>query len=92
MLGPILFLIYINDHPEVTIACMKLFADDAKLFSRVNLLVQATTVQIILDNVVDWTKIWGMKYHFQKCKQLHIENHDLNFEYTIQAKSGEVKV
>ena len=33
-----------------------------------------------------------MEYHFQKCKQLHIENHDLNFEYTIQTDSGEVKV
>ena len=54
---------------------MKLFADDAKLFGRVNLLVQATTVQTSLDNAVDWAQIWDMNYHFQKCKHLHIGNH-----------------
>ena len=33
-----------------------------------------------------------MNYHFQKCKHLHIGNHDINFEYTIQTNSGEMKV
>ena len=92
MLGPILFLIYINDLPEVITACMKLFADDAKLFGRVNSLVQATTEQTSLDNAVDWAQIWDMNYHFQKCKHLHIGNHDINFEYTMQTNSGEMKV
>ena len=64
VLGPILF-------PEVITACMKLFADDADLFGRVNLLVQATTVQTSLDNAVDLAQIWDMNYHFQKCKQNH---------------------
>ena len=32
MLGPILFLIFINDLPDVIVSCMKLFADDAKIF------------------------------------------------------------
>ena len=92
MLGPILFLIYINDLPEVTTACMKLFAYDAKLFGRVNSLVQATTVLINLDNAVDWAQIWNMNFHFQQCKHLHIGNHDINFEYTIQTNSGEMIV
>ena len=67
VLGPILFLIYINDLPEVITACMKLLADDAKLFCRVNSLVQATTIQISLDNAVDKAQIRDMNYHFQKC-------------------------
>ena len=70
---------------------MKLFAD-AKLFSRVNSLVQATTVQTSLDNAIDWAHIWDMNYHFQKCKHLHIGNHNINFEYTMQTNSGEMKV
>ena len=92
VLGPILFLIYINDLPEVITACMKLFADDAKLFGRVNSLVQASTVQTSLDNAVDWAQIWDMNYHFQTCKHLHIGNNDINFEYTMQTNSGEMKV
>ena len=35
VLGPVLFLIYINDLPGAVTGLMKLFADDAKLYSRV---------------------------------------------------------
>ena len=63
--GPILFLVFINDLPEVILACMKLFAKDAKLFGRVNSIVQETTIQISLDNAEDWANIWKMNYHFK---------------------------
>ena len=36
VLGPILFIIFINDMPGETICPIKLFADDAKLFHTVN--------------------------------------------------------
>ena len=77
VLGPILFLVFINDLPEVILAFIKLFADDAKILGRVNSIMQATTVQISLDNAVDWANIWEMKYHFKNCKHLHIGNHDI---------------
>ena len=35
VLGPILFLIFINDMPEALNCCIKLFADDAKLYSSI---------------------------------------------------------
>ena len=92
MLGPILFLIFINDLPEVILSFIKLFADDAKLFGRVNSIMQGLTVQGSLDNSVDWTKLWKMNYHFKKCKHLHVGNHDLNIEYTMQTEIGEFKV
>ena len=71
---------------------MKLFTDDAKLFGRVNSHIQATTVQTSLCNAVDWAQIWDMNYNFQKYKHLHIGNHDISFEYTLQTNSGEMKV
>ena len=92
VLGPILFLIFINDLPDVILAFIKLFADDAKLFGRVNSIMQATTVQSSLHNAVNWANIWEMNYHFKKCKHLHIGNHDINFEYTMQSDTGQVKV
>ena len=33
-------LVFINDLPEVVAACMKLFADDAKMFGRVNFITE----------------------------------------------------
>ena len=92
MLGPILFLIFINDLPDVILALIKLFADDAKLFGRVNSIMQATTVQSSLHYAVDWANIWEMNHHFKKCKHLHIGNHDINFDYRMQSDTGQVKV
>ena len=92
VLGPILFLIFINDLPGVILSFIKLFADDAKLFGRVNIIMQGLTVQVSLDNSVDWAKLWKMNYHFKKCKHLHVGNHDLNIEYTMQTETGEIKV
>ena len=65
MLGPILFLIFINDLPDVIVSCMKLLADDAKMFGRVNSVMQATAVQNSLDNAVDWARMWKMNYHLK---------------------------
>ena len=35
VLGPILFLIYVNDIPEMVSCSIKMFADDTKLFRTV---------------------------------------------------------
>ena len=36
MLGPTLFLVYINDLPDAVHGFVKLFADDAKMYAIVN--------------------------------------------------------
>ena len=51
VLGPILFLIYINDLSEVVEVLMKLFADDAKLYHTVTN-SRENELQLNLDTVV----------------------------------------
>lgn len=92
VLGPILFLVFINDLPDTIIACMKLFADDAKIFGRVNTIRQAETVQTSLNNAVDWARIWKMNYHLKKCKHLHIGNHDINYQYKMETEQESIIV
>ena len=56
MLGPTLFLIYINDLPDMVHNFVKLFADDAKLYAVVNTVDDAKTVQGDLSRIDNWSE------------------------------------
>ena len=53
VLGPILFLIFINDFPLVIQAFIKLFIDDAKIYQIVSIMAEVAQLQDVLDNSVD---------------------------------------
>ena len=68
VLGPILFLIYVNDLPGVIDCCFKFFADDAKMYQKVNTQVQANDLQSNVNNSESWADIWKMFFNYKKCK------------------------
>ena len=71
VLGPILFLVFINDMPDVITVIMKLFADDAKFYRSVTNQEHIEQVQYSVNEAVTWTNIWEMLFNFKKSKQLH---------------------
>ena len=83
VLGLILFIIFINDMPEVIACCMKLYAGDAKLYDRVNNRVQSIRLQRCITNAEEWATDWNMFFNFSKCKYVHYGSHDENFRYTM---------
>lgn len=54
VLGPLLFLIYINNLPEVVNHFMKLFADDSKLIAIIRDIEDEKLLQKDLDAVCKW--------------------------------------
>ena len=56
VLGPILFIIFINDMPGETVCPLKLFADDAKLFHCVTSENDCKALQDDLDKLQEWAK------------------------------------
>ena len=72
VLGPILFLIYINDLPDVVNNIVKLFADDTKIYAKVNTKEQEENLQSDIDNLMEWSNNWQLKFNKSKCKHLHI--------------------
>ena len=74
VLGPILFVIFINDMPEMVKNMCQLFADDAKLFSSVDLRddTQKNILQQDIHALSLWSDIWQLPINIGKCKVLHI--------------------
>ena len=70
VLGPILFLIFINDMPEVLNCCAKFFADDAKVYSPIKAENDRIRLQVGVNNAEEWAKVWNTFFHARKCKHL----------------------
>ena len=80
MLGPILFLIYINDLPDVVSNFIKLFADDTKIYAADDV---NATLQEDVNRMSTWSSVWQLNCNETKCKHLKI-GQPSNTSYTIQ--------
>ena len=74
IIGPILFLVYVNDIAENLSAdtSLPLYADDAKCSRVINDLNDSYTLQNDLTALHDWSKLWEMHFNLRKCKQLRV--------------------
>ena len=70
ILGPLLFLIYINDLPDGLSSNAKLFADDTSLFSVVHD-INTSTIELNSDlkKINDWAFQWKMTFNPDRSKQ-----------------------
>ena len=68
VLGPILFVIYINNLPEAVESAAYLFADDTKIFRVINSLDYQHILQNDLVRLENWSDKWLLKFHPEKCK------------------------
>ena len=83
VLGPILFLIYINDLDDSITSNILKFADDTKLFRKVNTDGDKQHLQNDLDRLVKWSEEWQMLFNFGKCKCLHTGYGYLDVNYKM---------
>ena len=85
VLGPLLFLAYINDLPESVKSKIALFADDAYLYKSIKSMEDIADLQSDLDQLVVWEKLWSMEFHPDKCFLLRVTNKRkcLEGNYTI---------
>ena len=59
VLGPILFLVFINDFPEHIKSKVRLFADDTAVYLAISNLEHAQILQEDLDRLTKWSLEWG---------------------------------
>ena len=93
VLGPILFLVYINDLEEGVTGNILKFADDAKLFRKTKEIGDKQKLLDDIDKFVRWSEKWQMLFNFGKCKCLHTGpgNTGMNYEMGGSILSKTVK-
>lgn len=84
VLGPILFIIYINDIDENIKCKISKFADDTKIANRADSETQRHLLQSDLDTLVEWSNTWLMNFNINKCHVLHIGNSNPRVSYTME--------
>ena len=70
ILGPLLFIIYINELPEICTSNLYLYADDAKLYKHILNPLDRTTIQEDLNKINLWTENWLISLNIDKCKKV----------------------
>lgn len=72
VLGPLLFLIYINDLPSVVSSDIFLFADDCVIFREINTDRDINILQSDIVAISNWCKTWRMELNIKKCKVMRV--------------------
>ena len=69
VLGPILFLIFINDLPDKINSTVRLFADDFVLYRNIKRVEDQQILQHDLNKLASWKGAWLMKFSVAKCNK-----------------------
>ena len=86
VLGPILFVIFINDMPNVVDSMCQLFADDAKIFRALKSRNDIFALQEDLNRLNAWSKKWQLAFNVGKCKSLHIGSKNTHHKYHMNGE------
>jgi hypothetical protein len=72
VLGPALFLLYINDIEDSINSSIRLFADDSILYREICSPEDHVILQHDLNTLASWSQIWLMHFNISKCATLSI--------------------
>ena len=84
VLGPALFIYFINDLPAVVQnSKVKVFADDTKVYNSANSQEKVDNLQNAIDELYQWTQKWLLMFNKEKCKILHLGKNNSKHEYFV---------
>lgn len=91
VMGPLLFLAFINDLPSVVKSQTRLFTDDCLLFRPIHNQQDADALQEDLDALAKWEADWQMAIHPQKCISIQVtrSKKSLNNSYQLHGHALE---
>ena len=94
VLGPIKFVIFINNLPRDVLSDVFMFANDTKIFRQISEHSDREIIQSNLNKLFDWSQTWLLKLHPDKCKVLPVSNKSITadiVEYSMKTYEGGLK-
>jgi len=83
VLGPLLFLIYINDLDVGVLSKLVKFADDTKFGRGVANEVEVNILRNDLNKIFQWSVDWEMSFNTDKCTVMHMGKNNIEAEYKM---------
>ena len=71
-MGPLLFILYVNDISDGCSSTVSSFADDVKIFRKIKSTSDSNVLQNDLKLLEIWAKRWKMYFNVKKCKAMPI--------------------
>jgi len=72
VIGPLLFIIFVNEMPELVHSSILIFADDTKVFTEIRNEEDVTKLQENLTALQEWSQMWQLRFNPDKCHVLHL--------------------
>ena len=93
VLGPVLFLIFINDLPDNIRSSVSLFADDCVLYRNIKSPIDCQILQDDLRSLGQSETDWQMKFNVAICHSMRVTRHlpdkHILFDYTLHQQKLE---
>ena len=90
LLGPLLFLIFINDISANLSSTIRLFTDDCLVYREIKSTTDCDALQEDLNKLVVWSHTWGMEFNVAKCNILTVTNkvkHQVKYRYRMEGEA-----
>ena len=88
VLGPTLFILYINELPSLVSSSRIMFADDTKLYRTIQDNSDIQALQQDLRILSDWSNKWLLKFNAGKCMVMHCGYSNPRRSYLMEQADG----
>jgi len=91
VLGPILFLLFVNDLPHWIKNSIRMFADDTKVWKVIESDADCAVLQNDIDALLRWSEQWLLQFNPEKCKVMSL-GHSLRYKYVMIGAHGTTEI
>ena len=93
LIGPVLFLIFINDLPDNIRSSVRLLKDNCVLYRNIKSPIGCQILQDDLNSLAQWETDWQMKFNVVECHSMRVTRHfpdkHILFDYSLHQQKLE---